>query len=119
PNAERHLKSPHDIEELFSRYPTAVHRTIEVADRCTFSLDELRYEYPEELAPPGESLPEYLARLTWEGARQRYPSGVPEKVRGLIEHEFSIIRHLNYEAYFLTVWDLVRFARDRDILCQG
>ena len=119
PNAERHLKSPQEMCELFSRAPEAVKQTIEIADRCTFLLDELRYEYPEELAPPGESLPQYLARLTWEGASQRYPSGVPEKVRGLIEHEFRVIHQLGYEAYFLTVWDLVRFARSRNILCQG
>ncbi len=119
PNAERFLKSPEDMAELFAKFPAAIKRTIEIADRCTFSLDELRYEYPEELAPPGESLPEYLARLTWEGARKRYPHGVPDKVRELIEHEFRVINQLKYEAYFLTVWDLVRFARSRGILCQG
>lgn len=119
PNAERFLKSPQEMAELFAKFPAAVQRTVEIADRCTFSLDELRYEYPEELAPPGESLPGYLARLTWEGAKTRYPNGVPDKVRRLIEHEFHVIHQLHYEAYFLTVWDLVRFARSRGILCQG
>ena len=99
--------------------PAAVERTIEIADRVTFSLDELRYEYPEELAPPGERPLEYLTRLTWEGANERYPDGVPDKVRRLIEHELALIAELNYEAYFLTVHDLVAFARSKNILCQG
>ena len=101
------------------RAPKAMARTLEIADRSTFSLDELRYEYPEELAPPGETPLAYLARLTWAGARKRYPDGVPEKVRELLEHELALIAELHYEAYFLTVWDLVRFARERGILCQG
>ena len=87
--------------------------------RAHFSLDELRYEYPEELAPPGSTPIEYLTRLAWAGASERYPGGVPEKVRQLIEHELQLIEELHYEAYFLTVWDLVRFARQRGILCQG
>jgi len=119
PNAQRHLKSPETMAALFARAPEAVRRTIEVAERVQFSLDELRYEYPEELAPPGMTPIEYLARLTWAGARKRYPNGVPDKVRQLIEHELALIRELRYEAYFLTVWDLVRFARRRGILCQG
>ncbi len=118
-NAERHLKSPAEMRELFADYPQAVTRTLEVAERCTFSLDELRYDYPEELAPPGMTPLEHLTRLTWEGAKQRYPDGIPDKVRGLIEYELKLIAELRYEAYFLTVWDLVRFARERDILCQG
>jgi error-prone DNA polymerase len=119
PNAARHLKSPQEMRELFALAPGAVRRTIEVADRCHFSLDELRYEYPEELAPPGQTPLEYLTQLTWEGARGRYPSGIPAKVRQLLEHELNLIAELHYEAYFLTVWDLVRFARSRNILCQG
>ena len=119
PNAERHLKSPAEMIALFAEAPDALRRTLEIADRCTFSLDELRYEYPEELAPAGFTPGEYLARLTWAGARRRYPRGVPEKVRNLLEHELQLIGELRYEAYFLTVWDLVRFARRRGILCQG
>ena len=118
-NAERHLKSPEEMAILFADAPQALRRTIEIAERCTFSLDELRYEYPEELAPPGMTPHEYLAKLAWAGAKQRWPHGVPQKVRGLLEHELQLIAELHYEAYFLTVWDLVQFARRRGILCQG
>jgi error-prone DNA polymerase len=119
PNAERHMRSLETIATLFSHVPEAIERTLEIADQCTFSLDELRYEYPEELVPPGFSSSEYLAHLTWEGARHRYPGGIPDKVRRLVEHELQLIHELKYEPYFLTVWDLVRFARSREILCQG
>jgi error-prone DNA polymerase len=135
-NAERHLKSPEEICELFGALKAlrsedsasrltanggieAVLRTVEVADRCTFSLDELRYEYPEELCPAGQTPLAHLTELTWAGAQGRYPAGIPDKVRRLIEYELNLIEELRYEAYFLTVWDLVRFARGRDILCQG
>jgi error-prone DNA polymerase len=119
PNGERHLKSPAEMAELFADCPEAIARTVEVAERCGFSLNELRYEYPEELCPPGTTPLDYLTRLTWEGAHQHYPAGIPDKVRRLVEHELTLIAELHYEAYFLTVWDLVRFARERDILCQG
>jgi len=119
PNAQRHLKPLQEIHEIFARVPEAIERTVEIADRCTFSLDELRYEYPLELAPPGLTPMEYLKQLTWQGAKRRYPDGVPEKVIGLLKHELQLIEELHYEAYFLTVWDLVKFARSRDILCQG
>jgi error-prone DNA polymerase len=119
PNGERYLKSASEMATLFADCPEAVARTVEVAQRCTFSLDELRYHYPEELCPPGSTPLSYLTCLAWEGARQRYPQGVPDKVRGLLERELGLIAELNYEAYFLTVWDLVRFARGRGILCQG
>jgi len=118
-NAERHL---HDLEELELRYellPGALRRTNEVAARCTFSLDELRYQYPKELSPANMTPLEYLVERTRLGAADRYPQGVPEKVERLIRHELEIIEALQYEAYFLTVWDLVRFARERGILCQG
>ena len=117
PNAERYLKSPEQLTTLFPA--DALRRTVEIANRCTFNLDELRYDYPEELAPPGQTPLEYLTRLTWEGADGRYPAGIPDKVRQLLEHELQLIAELCYEAYFLTVWDLVRFARSRDMLCQG
>jgi error-prone DNA polymerase len=119
PNAERHLKSPAEMAELFADCPQAVGRTLEVAERCTFSLDELRYDYPEELSPPGLTPSEFLARLTWEGAGRRYADDVPDKARRQIEYELRLIADMRYEAYFLTVWDLVRFARGRGILCQG
>ena len=119
PNAERHLKSPAEMLELFREAPEAIEQTIDIARRCTFSLDDLRYDYPEELCPAGQTPHQYLSRLTWEGAQQRYPQGIPPKVRDLIEHELKLIADLRYEAYFLTVWDLVCFARRRGILCQG
>ncbi len=119
PNAERHLKSISEMATLFADCPEAIARTIEIADRCNFSLDELRYDYPEELCPPGLTPIQHLANLTWLGAKSRYPRGIPDKIRRLIEHELTLIGELNYAPYFLTVWDLVRFARSRDILCQG
>ncbi|MGI8978641.1 MAG: error-prone DNA polymerase [Pirellulaceae bacterium] len=119
PNAQRHLRSIEEIVTAFSAAPGALKRTLEIADRCQFSLDELKYEYPEELAPQGLSPTEYLNQLTWEGAANRYPAGIPEKVLGLLQYELQLIEELKYEAYFLTVWDLVRFARSRGILCQG
>ncbi len=118
-NAERHLKSIEQMHYLFADHPRAIARTVEIADRCHFSLDELRYEYPEALCPPGREANEYLAEISWTGARKRYPEGVPQRVRSLIEHELQLIGELNYEPYFLTVWDIVEFARSRNILCQG
>jgi error-prone DNA polymerase len=115
-NAERYLKRPEEMAALFARAPEAVGRTVEIADRCKFSLDDLRYEYPRELAPEGQTPTEYLARLAWKGAQKRYPGGVPPKVRDFVKHELTLIEELHYEAYFLTVWDLVRFARRRGIL---
>jgi error-prone DNA polymerase len=93
--------------------------TLRIAERCTFSLDELRYEYPEEIVPCGETPSQYLRRLTEEGMRRRWPQGVPPKVRALIEHELQLIAELRYEPYFLTVYDIVRHAREHNILCQG
>lgn len=119
PNGERHLKSAEEMCRLFPIAHDAVRRTLEVADRCHFSLEELRYDYPEELCPSGETPDSYLAKLTWAGAENRYPNGIPAKVRQQIEHELRLIEELHYAAYFLTVWDLVRFARSRGILCQG
>lgn len=117
-NGERHLKPVPDLQALFGG-PELLQRSVEIADRCTFSLDELRYEYPEELCPQEHTPLSWLTHLTWAGARERYPEGLPDKVRGLIEHELKLIETLHYEAYFLTVHDLVRFARSRQILCQG
>jgi len=119
PNSQHHLRRQDELRQLYREIPEALERTIEVADRCHFSLDELRYEYPEELAPRGMTAFQFLERLAWTGARGRYPEGVPDKVRNLIQHELKLIGEMRYEAYFLTVWDLVRFARERGILCQG
>jgi len=119
PNAERYLKSPNEMLQLFASCPKAVMLTREIADRCAFSLDELRYEYPEELCPKGETPFEYLKLLTWQGAQNRYPCGIPVKVQEQLNDELKLIREMKYEAYFLTVWDLVRFANEKGILCQG
>ena len=119
PNAERYLKPPDEMERLFRQYPEAIRNAAAVADACRFSLDELEYVYPEELVPEGRTPQEELTRLAWEGAQQRYPEGVPEKVREAIAMELAFIARKNYASYFLTVHDYVRFARSRHILCQG
>lgn len=118
-NGERYLKTSDELLQLLGNDQTLLSRSVEIADRCSFSLDELRYEYPEELVPAGTTPIQHLTNLTWTGAAMRYPGGVPDKVRDLILHELTLIREMRYEAYFLTVYDLVRFARERDILCQG
>jgi len=118
-SAQRHLRSLDEISQIYRSVPQAIRHTVEVADRCSFRLDQLRYEYPEEIAPAGISPMQHLKRLTWEGAKQRWPSGVPTKVIETLRHEIELIESLRYEAYFLTVWDMVRFARERNILCQG
>ncbi len=119
PSAQRHLRSLEELELAFAKIPQALTRTLEIIEQCNFSLAELRYEYPEELAPAGLTPIQHLSDLTWKGAKLRYPQGLPSKVRQLILHELKLIEDLQYEPYFLTVWDLVRFARSRDILCQG
>ena len=119
PNGERYLKSPEQMHRLLAEHPQAIHRGIEIADRCTFNLEELKYEYPDELVPPGQTPIQHLSHLAWTGAADRYPLGIPDKVRGLIEHELNLIEQLKFEAYFLTVYDLVQYARSRGILCQG
>jgi len=119
PNSDRHLQTIQRRQTAFARIPAALQRTLEITDRCHFCLSQLRYEYPEELAPPGQTPFQYLQELTEAGLRQRYPQGVSSKVRQQVQHELKLIKELRYEAYFLTVWDLVRFARQRGILCQG
>ena len=116
-NRERYLRSPDCLAGLYPREMLA--ESVAIADRCSFSLDELRYEYPEELVPAGLTPGEHLRRLTFEGARERWPDGVPEDVVELIEKELALIRKLSYEYYFLTVHDIVRHARTLGILCQG
>ena len=115
----RWLKPPQEMARLFAHHPDAVARTQEIADRCRFSLDELRYTYPREIAIEGLTAQEALERLTWDGAAQHYPTGVPAKVAAQLRHELRLIAELEYAPYFLTVFSIVRFARSRDILCQG
>ncbi len=117
PNAEQHLRSRLRLGNLYPR--AALEETVRLARLCTFSLDELRYDYPHELVPDGETATSYLRQQAYLGARWRYPHGVPEKVQASLERELDIIAALRYEAYFLTVYDIVRFARARHILCQG
>ena len=118
-NAERHLKPPEEMRRLFRGHEGAVARSVEVAEACAFGLEALRYEYPDDEAPPGATPQGALERLTWEGAARRYPDGVPPAVAGQVAHELALIGELDYAAYFLTVHDVVRFARGRGILCQG
>jgi error-prone DNA polymerase len=118
-NAERHLKSAEAMAALFADYPEALRHGLEIVERCRFSLDELRYEYPIDPVPDGSTPQQQMERLTWQGAAGRYPEGIPDKVRRQIEHEFQLIGQLNYAPYFLTVHDIVAFARSRGILCQG
>ncbi len=117
PNAEQHLRSRLRLAGL---YPApALAETVAIADRCTFSLDDLKYDYPHEIVPAGMTPAAYLRQETWRGAHARYPGGIPDKVRAQLEKELDLICELQYEAYFLTVYDLVRQARSRGILCQG
>ena len=118
-NAERHLKPPAELARLFRDHPQALANTVAIAERCRFSLGELRYEYPDEVSGDGRTPQETLETLTWAGAAERYPGGIPPKVRATIEHELALIGQLEYEPYFLTVEDIVRKARELGILCQG
>lgn len=116
---DRYLKPPGEMYRLFPRNPEAVARTIEIAARCRFDLKELAYQYPEERDDPTLTPQETLEKLTWEGAEARYPEGVPDSVRASLQHELRLIEKLQYAPYFLTVNSIVRFARSKDILCQG
>ena len=118
-NAERFMKPVVEMERLFRQYPNAITRTQEIADSCRFSLDSLQYVYPEEITSDGRTPMEELVFLVWEGARERFGEKIPEKTRGTILHELAFIEQMNYPAYFLTVYDIVRFARKQAILCQG
>ncbi len=118
-NAERHLKSVEEMHRLFRPYPQAIENTIEIANRCQFSLDELKYVYPEELTTEGRTPQEELTYLAWKGAAEKFPNGIPEKVINSINYELEFVARKNYASYFLTVHDFVRFARSRNILCQG
>ena len=122
-NAERHLKSPAEMARLFRHWPDAVERSADIADRITFDLGKLREEYPDEPVPPGVTAIAHLTNLAWSGAAWRYPGpeGIPRKVRDLLDKELALIEELKYANYFLTVHDIVRWARARPvpILCQG
>jgi error-prone DNA polymerase len=119
PNGERYLKAPERMRALFADAPQALTRTIEIAEACHFSLAELRYRYPSEWIPEGLSAREFLEQLTWKGASRRYAGVLPDAVRTQLEHELALIGRLGYADYFLTIWDVVEFARSRGILCQG
>ena len=124
-NAERHLKSPSEMARLFKNFPDAVARTVDIANACTFSLDQLKYEYPDEPVPPGKTAQQHLDDLTWAGAAERYPrdrfpNGIPTEVRTRLNEELALIAKLDYARYFLTVHDVVAYARkEKNILCQG
>jgi error-prone DNA polymerase len=118
-NAERHLKPPQEMARLFAGHDDALRRTIEIAEACSFSLDELKYEYPDEPVPDGKTPQSHLENLTWEGAAWRFPDGIPPKVKETLIKELALIEELNYAPYFLTVHDIVRYARSIGILCQG
>ena len=119
PNASRHLCSPSEMKRRFWDQPQAILRSAEIASRCLFSLDELKYLYPKELVPEKHTPISWLRHLTTQGLQRRYPNGVPQSVIRQVEHELNLIERLNFPAYFLTVADTVRFARSRGILCQG
>lgn len=119
PNAERYLKSMAEVERLFRKYPEAVQQSVKIANACHFSLDDLKYIYPDELSSNGRTTQEELSYLTWEGARKRFDGHVPAAVRETIQMELDFIERKNYASYFLTVYDYVRFAKERGILCQG
>ena len=121
PNAERHLKSPAEMIRLFERWPHAIAATRQFADAIDFSLDELRYEYPQETCPDGRTPQEHLEHLTWIGASRRWDGGVPATITTQLKHELKLIGKLDFARYFLTVHDIVEFARSLDppILCQG
>ncbi|HEY1024678.1 MAG TPA: error-prone DNA polymerase [Sphingobacteriaceae bacterium] len=118
-NAERFLKPAVEMSRLFRQYPEALRHTLEIAESCQFSLDSLQYVYPNEITIEGRSPQEELVYLTWQGARQHYGDNIPEKIIKSIDHEMAFIEEMNYACYFLTVYDIVRFARNRGILCQG
>jgi error-prone DNA polymerase len=118
-NAERHLKPPQEMARLFRDHPAAVERSLEIVERCAFSLDELRYVYPDETGEDGLSAQAKLEKLAREGAARRYPQGVPAKIAKQIEHELRLIAELDFASYFLTVQDIMSFAWSKGILCQG
>jgi error-prone DNA polymerase len=118
-NAERHLKSAHEMVRLFRDVPEAIAETMQFAGRIAFSLDQLKYQYPDEPVPPGKTAQRHLEDLTWAGARKKFPIRIAPKTRKVLHKELRLIRKLKYAHYFLTVHDIVHYARDEKILCQG
>ncbi|MBB5050630.1 error-prone DNA polymerase [Afipia massiliensis] len=118
-NAERHLKPGFEVARLFRDYPDAVTETMRFADRITFTLDELKYQYPDEPVPPGKTAQQHLEDLTWAGVDKYFPEGIDGKLRGTLNKELRLIEKLDYAHYFLTVHDIVCYARSQSILCQG
>lgn len=118
-NAERFLKPEKEVLRLFRQYPDAIHRTQEIVNACRFSLDELKYVYPQEITTEGRTPDQQLAYLVWQGAQKRFGETIPEKIKKSIEYELDFVERKNYAAYFLTVYDFVQFARANEILCQG
>ncbi|HZB13350.1 MAG TPA: error-prone DNA polymerase, partial [Chryseolinea sp.] len=119
PNAERYLKPMDEMERLFKQHPEAILNTQEITEACRFSLDELKYQYPKEITSDGRNPQEELTFLTWEGAKKLFGEKIPEKIKANIKYELAFIEEMKYEEYFLTVYDLVRYARELGILCQG
>jgi error-prone DNA polymerase len=118
-NAERYLKPKEEMHRLFRHYPEAIQHSLEIVEACQFSLDELKYQYPKEITTEGRTPQEELTHLTWKGANKIYKGNIPDKIKGLIEYELKFIGEVNYAEYFLTVHDIVRYAREKNILCQG
>ena len=118
-NAERHLKPGYEMARLFHDLPEAIEETMRFADRITFTLDELKYQYPDEPVPPGKTAQGHLEDLTWAGVAKCFPDGIDDKLRGTLNKELRLIEKLKYAHYFLTVHDIVHYARSQDILCQG
>ncbi|MGV1867567.1 MULTISPECIES: error-prone DNA polymerase [unclassified Rhizobium] len=118
-HADRFLKPPEEMARLFPRYPQALRRTIEIVDRCRFSLEEVTYQYPLEAIVPGKSAQQSLEHYVWQGVPDRYPEGLPPKTLQIVRHELDLIQKMEYAPYFLTVFSIVRFARSQGILCQG
>ena len=118
-NAERHLKAPEIMADLFRGHEEALENTLKIVADCQFSLDHLRYEYPDEPVPAGLTPQQHLEALTWEGAAQRFPGGLPDSVRATVQRELQLIEQMEYAPYFLTVHDIVAYAREQGILCQG
>lgn len=118
-NAERHLKPGAEMQRLFRQYPEALQHTQDIAEACNFSLDSLKYVYPQELTTEGRTPQEELTMLAWQGAREHFGDEIPEKISDNIRYELRFIEEMNYASYFLTVYDLVRFAKQQNILCQG